>query len=263
MIKIISSWSNPGGSTVANIRLCNLLNENGHDCRFYGHHAWHLDKCKGDTLDNVNPSEDDILISHFLTIGPEIPRKRHILTLHETNLFPLNALTKYQLRSWDAIHYVSNSQRKFHSVNYPYEVIPNIVYKIDAKFFDGEVAGVIGSIDEHKQTHISIQRALKDGYKKVKVFGEITDIGYATAQKEWIYHDNVELMGHCDDQEKMYSQINKVYHSSKRETFNFIQAECSQMGMPYDGLDSSRSGAVYWDQERILDKWLDLLQLPS
>jgi hypothetical protein len=41
-----------------------------------------------------------------------------------------------------------------------------------------KVAGVIGSIDENKQTHISIQRALDDGCEKVYVFGQVTDVYY-------------------------------------------------------------------------------------
>ena len=67
-IKIVSAWSNPGGSTVHFIDLCNLLNDNGFDCTFYGYHTWHLDKCKSGTFNNVYLEEDDILISHFVKI---------------------------------------------------------------------------------------------------------------------------------------------------------------------------------------------------
>ena len=46
MIKIFSPWTNPGGSTEAYIDLCNLFNNAGFDCIFYGPHDYHLDKCK-------------------------------------------------------------------------------------------------------------------------------------------------------------------------------------------------------------------------
>ena len=52
MIKIISGWSDKGGSTFAFINLTNTLNEYGYDATFYGPHTWHLDKCKSGILDN-------------------------------------------------------------------------------------------------------------------------------------------------------------------------------------------------------------------
>jgi len=46
MVKIVSGWSNRGGSTFAFINLTNALNKAGYDTTFYGPHEWHLDKCK-------------------------------------------------------------------------------------------------------------------------------------------------------------------------------------------------------------------------
>ena len=65
-VKIVSSWTRPGGGTVAHIALTNLLNENGYDCTMYGPHDWHLDKCKSDKFANCNIGPDEILISHFI-----------------------------------------------------------------------------------------------------------------------------------------------------------------------------------------------------
>lgn len=53
MVKILSGWSNKGGSTFAFINLTNELNKNGIDTTFYGPHNWHLDKCKSGLLDNT------------------------------------------------------------------------------------------------------------------------------------------------------------------------------------------------------------------
>jgi hypothetical protein len=41
MIKIISGWSNKGGSTIALIALTNALNAEGYETTFYGPHDWH------------------------------------------------------------------------------------------------------------------------------------------------------------------------------------------------------------------------------
>ena len=65
-IKFISGWSNPGGGTIHQIALTNLLNDNGFDCTFYGPHEWHLDKCRGELHRDFSLDKDDILISHFI-----------------------------------------------------------------------------------------------------------------------------------------------------------------------------------------------------
>ena len=57
MIKILSSWSRPGGSTIAFIRLCNLFNDRGLECEFYGQHDWHLDKCNGKDIKDYQPDD--------------------------------------------------------------------------------------------------------------------------------------------------------------------------------------------------------------
>ena len=53
MVKIISGYSEKGGSTTAFINLTNIFNENGIDCVFYGPHQWHLDKCKSGTFNDL------------------------------------------------------------------------------------------------------------------------------------------------------------------------------------------------------------------
>ena len=66
MVKIVSGYTEKGGSTTAFINLTNFLNVNGIDCTFYGPHEWHLNKCKSDKIDNVKYYENDIVIFHFL-----------------------------------------------------------------------------------------------------------------------------------------------------------------------------------------------------
>ena len=86
-IKLVSGWSNPGGSTIHHISLTNLLNANGYDCTFYGPHDWHLDKCKSDKTSNLKLESDDVIIVHFLTFNSRPNVKQVILSCHEKNIF--------------------------------------------------------------------------------------------------------------------------------------------------------------------------------
>ena len=66
MVKIISGWSDRGGSTFAFINLTNKLNESGIDTTFYGPHPWHLDKCKSGLLD------EKFRLSQFSVLNKEL-----------------------------------------------------------------------------------------------------------------------------------------------------------------------------------------------
>src|SRR6056297_1510977 len=113
MIKIVSGWSNPGGSTTAFILLTNLLNDYGFDCCFYGPHKWHLDKTKANHLKQLKIYENDICIFHFLNI-PKVQCRKQILSSHEQDIFPLQ---KIDYTIYDKIHYVSEHQKDYHKVN--------------------------------------------------------------------------------------------------------------------------------------------------
>lgn len=258
MIKIVSGWSNPGGSTHAHIALCNLFNENGLECQFFGPHQWHLDRCKGKTLSELTINSDDIIISHFIAIKPH-KCKKHIYSCHETNVAPVKDMPN--LKDINLIHYVSKFQKDWHAFNFPSVIIPNVLPKLTKAPLGTNTAGVIGSIDSHKQTHVSIQRALNDGWKRVLVYGGITEQLYFVNQvmplftKNW----NVSIMNQFDDKQKMYDSVDCVYHSSKRETFNYIKAECELTGVEYRGLDSADSNAQYLNDESILDLWKKII----
>lgn len=258
-IKIMSGWSDPGGSTVAFINLCNLFNERGYDCTFYGPHEWHLDKCKAGHLAEVPINEPgENLIVHYLKF-PHRPEKSRkvILACHEKNIYPVKDVTAF----WDEVVYVSNAQMFWHGV--PGKVIPNVIANLHTtKDPVLGVAGIIGSIDENKQTHTSIERALQDGYTQVKIFGKITDPGYYDKHVKSYTESKdgkVSVVGHVDNKQQMYDSISKVYHSSKSETFNYIKAECQKTGTMYDGLDSAESGAEYWTNTEILKAWENVL----
>ena len=109
-VNIASGWSYPGGSTLHHIGLTNLLNDNGYDCTFYGPHDWHIGQCRSGYLDRLDTNEDATLIAHFLY--QNIPPSKHrILSLHETNLYPLD---KFDDGHWDTIQFVSQHQKEWH-----------------------------------------------------------------------------------------------------------------------------------------------------
>jgi len=257
-IKLVSGWSNPGGSTIHHINLTNLLNANGYDCTFYGPHDWHLDKCKSGTLAECSLNVYDTVISHFIKINTGNIRN-HILSCHETNLFPLKEM---DLAGVSMIHFVSNFQKKWHSINHPSVIIPGVIDKIQWTDPKNEIAGVIGSIDSHKQPHLSIERALEAGYKKVRLYGQITELPYYSRYvRPYIEKSIAIYTGHEDDKTKMYNTVCAVFSSSKRECLPTIQGECLAAGIPFFGLkDNMRDPSDFeFDNQVILEKWKAIL----
>ena len=231
-----------------------MLNKNGVECTFYGPHDWHLSQCKGALLQDAEITEQDTIVTHFIQIPPPMKWKKHILSCHETNLFPLK---KMELRQYDVIHFVSNSQKKWHGVNHPSVIIPPVVTKLKWSKPLHSYAGVIGSIDHNKQTHLSIQRAIKDGYK-VLLFGDITDLPYFNKfVSPFVEAGSATLMGHEDDREAMYSHVSQVYHSSLRETYGLVEVECKLAGIPFNGPSNHQE---ILEEEEILARWLNILK---
>ncbi len=258
-IKILSGWSKPGGSTTSFINLCNLFNENGYDCTFYGHDSFPVGQCKYDSMENCAVNEEgEILIIHFLKI-PERPEasKKVILACHEKDVFPVKTIKPY----WDEVVYVSNSQMFWQGV--PGTVIPNVLTPL-TKMEDDLIkrVGVIGSIDRNKNTHVSIQRALDDGFKKVYLYGLVTDQNYYREHVvKYVNNGQASIQGYKVNPQEMYDSLSDVYHSSLSETFNLIKGECELTGTNYHGLDSAESGAEYWDNNKIIEAWTKCLEL--
>lgn len=253
-VKLVSSWTRPGGGTVAHISLTNLLNKNGIDCTFYGPHEWHLDKCKAENILNVQLSPEDILISHFIQVPEGVQVKKHILYCHEKDIFPLKQIS---LAQYDLVVFVSNSQKKWQGVNHPSVIIPPLVKKVNWTNPGNGVAGIIGSIDRNKQIHLSINRALKDGFTTIKLFGEITDRIYFSQQVEPLLSScDIRLKGHENDPEAMYGQISVVYHSSLSETYGLVEAECRLSGIPFNGPSNNQE---ILSEKEILERWKRLL----
>lgn len=251
-VKIVSGWSNPGGSTAHHISLTNLLNENGFDCTFYGPHQWHLDKCQSGMIQDAGVNVHDIIISHFIQLPPQRLRnvKKHILSCHESNLFPLQRI---QHTHYDMIQYVSSRQRAWHAVNHPYMVIPPVVDQVNWTDPKNNIAAVVGSIDPHKQVHVSIEQALQDGFDQVYLYGDITDLPYFNGSiQPYMEKGQVVVKNHEDDKDALYGSVSAVYHNSKFETYGLVEAECKLAGVPYRGVHNNPEILT---REDILERW--------
>lgn len=257
-VKIASRWSAQGGSTVALCALCNLFNERGYDCTFYGPHEWHRSHCRSGALQDLSIEKDDRLIAHFIRFKRRPPARLVVLSCHEKHLFPVREVKPV---FWDCVQYVSESQKRWQGTEGV--VIPNVLPELRASpQRRRHVAGVIGSIDRYKRTHLSIKRALDAGYAVVLVYGRVTDRAYfQTSVKPLLDDGRVRMLGHEDDRQRIYDSVDEVFHSSRSETFNYIKAECGVTGVRYNGLPEADSGAEYWDRQRILEAWLRCLKL--
>lgn len=253
MIKIATGYSNLGGSTIAHIALCNAFNKYGLECKLYGPHDWHLGRCESDKLSNLVLNSNDIFIFHYLPVTARFGVKKQILSCHETNVFPV----KQHKVVYDIVHFVSETQKKWQGVDGV--VIPNIVEKIKYKDPCNNIAGVIGSIHPHKQTHISILRALENKFK-VKIYGELSDPNYFITHVYPLLGIDVNYAGLVTNKTEMYNTVTSVFHSSQRETFNLVRQECLLAGISYFGMPSCDTEVELLSESAIVEKWKTLLQ---
>lgn len=260
MVKIVTGYSDKGGSTSAFIDLTNEFNRRGIDTTFYGPHQWHLGKCKSDILnDGFIVNTDDILICHFLKLPSRPSAKKVILHCHEKNLFEVGKIKQY----WDEVVFLNQRHREYHNeyIN-KFTIIPNLRQKFEMRDKKGleKIAGIIGSFDENKQTHVSIQRALADDCEKIYLFGEPNGEYYEKYVKPLI-NDRVILKGFVEDKQSMYDMIGCVYHSSKSEVACLVKDECELTGVIFNGNEATDNPPVTLTNDEIIEKWLKLLNL--
>ena len=162
MVKIVSGISMSGGSTIILINLTNLFNSKGIDTTFYGPHDFHLDKCKSKKLSDLTfENRKDILLAHHIKMEKRPPIKRVVLASHEKWWFEVADIPVF----WDTVVFNHEEHRNYHNrYNGPYVLIPNpkdtnqTLYAIDKPELD-LVAGVIGTIETRKRTHLPMKNA--------------------------------------------------------------------------------------------------------
>ncbi len=209
MIKIVSGWSNKGGSTIAFIALTNALNNAGYKTTFYGPHEWHLDKCNSGSIKDMQLYPKDILIAHFIHQPNRPPVKKVILSCHEKDLFKVGEMKQF----WDEVVFLNQRHRDYHKAyNNKFRIIPNLKTPLLKKDKNGleKIAGVIGSFDENKQTHISILRALDDGCDLVYLFGDPSGPYFEEYVKP-LCSDKVIVKGFIENKQEAQKRQIKLY----------------------------------------------------
>lgn len=260
-VKVLTGFSNQGGSTFAISRLVNYFNKNDIPSTMYGPHDYHLNLCNSDLSENLSLNTEDILITHFINLKERPNVKKVILFCHEKNLFEVSKMKPY----WDEVVFLNNKHKNYHSgYDGKYTIIPNFkeFFEVSKTKDSINTAGIIGSIDINKQTHKSIERALNDGYQKVILFGTVTDIKYYQDYvSPLIDGKNVIEYGFTDDKEKIYSMVNAVYQSSLSEVASLVKEECEMTGTKFNGNSHIDNDTESLSDEEIFKKWKNLLKL--
>ena len=260
MIKIVSGYSDKGGSTTAFINLTNALNNAGIDTIFYGPHNYHLGKCKSALSNELQINQDDKLITHFLQLEERPNVNKVVLSCHEKWWFPVGKIKKY----WDTAVFLHDAHRKYHHEYIgPYTIIPNIKENLIKKDKDDLdlIAGIIGTIEDRKQTHVSIQRAMKDKCKKIYLFGHIGDQQYFDNNVKPLLNPKIEMVGHTTDKQAMYDMIGRVYHSSKGEVACLVKDECYQTNTKFFGNEETEHVVSELTNDEIIQLWKTTLEI--
>lgn len=263
MVKIISDVSHVGGSTIILINLTNLFNSKGIDTTFYGPHDFHMGKCKSKKLNELKFTKNDIVMSHHLRFDKRPDVKRIVLACHEKWWFEVGDVKRY----WDMAVFNHEEHRQYHHrYNGPYVLIPNPkdftnpLYPKDKPELD-LVAGVIGSIEVRKQTHLSIEKALADGCEKVLVFGKVMDENYYKKYcRKYFYHPYVEFRGYSENKQETYDSIGRVYHMSIGEVSCLVKDECHYTNTKFFGTEQTQHEVSNLTNDEIFELWKDILK---
>jgi hypothetical protein len=265
MIKIISGYTGKGGSTVAFINLTNYFNSIGLDCVLYGNHDWHLDKCRSAKLSGFKTEPDDRIISHFLELQNRPNVHKIVLGCHEKWWFKVGQIKQY----WDEVIFLHEAHKDYHVENGyhgQYSIIPNLKESLTALPIDQKqeldlVAGIIGSIEDRKKTHISILKALKDRCQKVYIYGNILDEGYFNKEVKPLLGDRVQLIGFSENKQQMYDSIGRVYHSSVGEVACLVKDECYLTNTKFFGNEETNHEVSPLPNNQIINLWLRALDI--
>lgn len=258
-VKILTGYSERGGSTVALINLTNAFNNHGIKCTLYGPHDWHLGKCDSDNIKNIQLNNNDRIITHFLNLEKRPDVKKVLLTIHEKGWFPVGKIKRY----WDKAIFLHQNHRDFHG-DYlgDYSIIPNLKANLTSneKHITAiDTCGIIGTIENRKQTHVSIQRAIAHGCKKINIYGKIGDEKYFNENVKQYLNDDIRILGFSENKQDMYDSISKVFHSSLAEVACLVKDECYQTNTEFFGNEETEHEVSKLTNEEILDLWIQEL----
>ncbi len=228
----------------------------------YGPHEWHMNQCNSDMLCNYVTDNEDRLIIHFLDYEQRPLARRVLLACHEKNLYPVG--DRYQF--WDECIFLNQGHREFHdSYVGPFRIIPNLKEefpRLRKRPGAQSSAGVIGSIDRNKQTHVSILKALADGFQRIYLFGAVTEDDYYQEAVAPLIAANKKIViecGYMSDKEAMYAMVGTVYLSSISEVAPLVKDECLSSGTRFIGSDACQAESYSMDNKSILGEWLNAI----
>ncbi len=295
MIKIVSGFSYPAGSTLALVNLCNQFNDRRHECIFYGPDRWHLDKCKSASTADFCPESGDIIIAHNIIlfssadlykIHDQIEKLRKktgrsslkemilkmfpgsrkhagimlILSCQENVLFPISRLNH---ALFDKIHYVHESQIHYHKVKHDHFICANFDNPLIAsRQKPDKVAGVIGSIRKENRTDLSVEKAMQDGMNTVILYGYLFDPVYYYDTIEPLtkkYPGQIKFAGFVDDRQKVYDSISDVYCAVSKP-WSLVKVECNMTHTRFHGPDIDKKEESMTN-DQIFSVWKKELEL--
>lgn len=262
-VKFITGNGNFGGSTIALMEHCRLLNSRGYEATIYSFEDWVLSKYEGARkMSDLKIEEDDILVYHLLEQSKKPRCKKCYLYLHEKSLWNLKVRVT---TGFDNIVFVSESQKKWHARDGV--VIPNpMSHLVDLSINsppNANVAGVVGTIQPRKLQHLSIQQALMDGRSKVMLFGDY-DKDYFEGYIKPMLSDKVIYRGLYQPERRMdmYNEFDVLYIHSSDESASLALGECRILGKQVVKDDMVADYDIASDDE-IVDRWESLFRSSS
>lgn len=283
MIKIVSAISAPVGSTIALVNLCNQFNSRGYNCIFYGPDNWHIAKCKSAKIYDFYPEYGDIIIINNIKLSSaselyhlkakfapnknanwlHLLKNKFLLNFESTGkpdgiklIFTCPSDESFQIRRmkyrlFDKIHYCSDTQKGYQSVEYPNFVCPSFSSDLtESVQKPDKVAGVIGSIKKENKIELSIERALQDGMKTVIIYGYLIDPVYYYSTIEPLtkqYPGRIEFAGFVDDKQKLYDSVSDVYCAVSKP-WSLVKRECDLTNTRFHKPDSKEDETMTNDQ---------------
>lgn len=262
-VKFITGFGKFGGSLIALIEHCKLLNENGYDARVYSFDDWSTTRYnKAYKMSDLKFEEDDILIFHHIELIKKPKCKKCFLYLHEKSLWDLK---KRVTTGFDALIFVSESQKEYH--NRDGYVIPNPMSSlVDLNKNNPpnqNIAGIVGTIQPRKLQHVSIQQALLDGRDKVLLFGDY-DESYFESHIKPLLSEKVIYEGLMDPDKRMemYNKFDVLYMHSSDESASLVLGECKLLNKQIVKDDAVNDYPIV-EESKILQLWENIFESQS
>lgn len=251
-IKFILGFSDFGGSTLAIVSQAELLKKE-FDVEMYGDAGYFHENYENVKFtSDLKIEPDDILIFHCIDKDERPNCKKCFLYVHEKSIFQLKSR---QIKGYDNFIFVHENQKIYHG--FDGHIIPNrIKHSLDLKKYhppNNNIAGIVGTVQSRKNTHISISKALENNCRKVLLFGNKED-GYFERFVEPMLSDQVIYKGLFLDKMEMYNQFDDLYFFSNEECASLVIGECKVLGKRVFKSEHVDDFDVL-DDDQILEKW--------